>query len=430
MSAPTAPPPAAAAPPIGAAPPLGVAAPGDRPAAARERLLSLDVFRGLTIAGMLLVNNPGTWGAIYPPLRHAEWHGWTPTDLIFPFFLFIVGITTHLSLAARRARGDGDGALVRQVLRRGALIFLFGLFLSWFPGFTWGAVDGVASPTFLDRVVDRLYDVRILGVLQRIALAYVAGALLTLRTGVRAQIVTVALLLVGYWALLMLVPVPGSGRTGLAAIADPATTLPAYVDRLLLDWGAWGNHLWVGGVTWDPEGVLSTIPAIGTVVLGVLAGRWIGRPLPLAERLNGLFAVGALLMVAGLVWAWGFPINKNLWTSSYVVFTAGMAAVALATCLWLIEVRGVTWWARPFVVFGVNPILAFVGSGLMARLIYSVISVERDGTRVPLQRVIYEAAFASWLAPRDASLIFALSFVLFWFAVLTVLYRRGIFLKV
>jgi predicted acyltransferase len=165
-------------------------------------------------------------------------------------------------------------------------------------------------------------------------------------------------------------------------------------------------------------------------MLGVLAGRWIGRPVPLAERLNGLFAVGALLMVGGLVWAWGFPINKNLWTSSYVVFTAGMAAVAIATCLWLVEVRGSRWWARPFVVFGVNPILAFVGSGLMARLIYSVIAVERDGARVPLQRVVYEAAYASWLAPRDASLLFALSFVLFWFAVLTVLYRRGIFLKV
>src|SRR5687768_15823044 len=242
------------------------------PPAQRERLVALDVFRGLTIAGMLLVNNPGTWGAIYPPLRHAEWHGWTPTDLIFPFFLFIVGITTHLSLAARRARGADDGALVRQVLRRGALIFLFGLFLSWFPGFTWGAVDGLDNPTFLDRVIDRLYDVRILGVLQRIALAYVAGALLTLRTGLRAQIVTIALLLVGYWALLMLVPVPDTGATGLAAIAEPAATLPAYVDRLLLDWGRWGNHLWIGGVTWDPEGVLSTIPAIATVMLGVLAG--------------------------------------------------------------------------------------------------------------------------------------------------------------
>jgi predicted acyltransferase len=433
---PVAPPSAPAAPPAAAAgrpaPPLGVAADGPPPAppATRERLVSLDVFRGLTIAGMLLVNNPGTWSAIYPPLAHAAWHGWTPTDLIFPFFLFIVGITTHLSLAARRARGDDDGTLVRQVLRRGAIIFLLGLFLAWFPGFTWGAVAGNAEPTLWDRVVDRLLHLRILGVLQRIALAYVAGALLTLWLRPRAQLAAAAALLVGYWALMMAVPVPGTGATGLAAIAEPGATTAAWVDRLLLDWGRWGNHLWAQSRTWDPEGVLSTVPAVGTVVLGVLAGRWLGRAVPLAERLNGLFAVGALAMVAGLVWNWGFPINKSLWTSSYVVFTAGMGAVALATCMWLIEVRRVTWWTRPWIVFGMNPILAFLGSGLMARLIYSVISVEADGRRASLQSAIFQAAYAPWLAPRDASLAFALSFVLLWYLILLALHRRGIFLKV
>ena len=417
--------------PAPATPPLGVVAGGaEARTPARERLVSLDVFRGLTIAGMLLVNDPGSWGAIYPPLRHAEWHGWTPTDLIFPFFLFIVGITTHLSLAARRARGDDDGALVRQVLRRGALIFLLGLFLSWFPGFTWGAVSGVADPSFADRVVDRLVHLRIPGVLQRIALAYVLGALLTLRTGVRAQLAILAALLVGYWAVMMAVPVPGTGATGLAAIATPGETVAAWVDRLVLDWGRWGNHLWASTRTWDPEVVLSTLPAVGTVILGVLAGRWLGRPLPLAERLNGLFAVGALLMVAGLVWHWGFPINKPLWTSSYVLFTGGMAAVALATCLWLVEVRRITWWTGPWVVFGMNPILAFVGSGLLARLIYSVIRVEQDGRAVPLQAVIYESLYASWLPARDASLAFALSYVLLWYVILLALHRRGIYLKV
>ncbi|HEX5580924.1 MAG TPA: hypothetical protein VFX39_05050, partial [Gemmatimonadaceae bacterium] len=158
--------------------------------------------------------------------------------------------------------------------------------------------------------------------------------------------------------------------------------------------------------------------------------RWLGRPTPLAERLNGMFAVGALAMVVGLVWNWGFPINKNLWTSSYVVFTAGMAAVTLATCLWLIDVRRVTWWTQPWIVFGVNPILAFVGSGLMARLIYSVIRVEVDGRRTSLQNAVYQAAYASWLPPRLASLAFALSFVLFWYLILLVLFRKRIFLKV
>ncbi|HEU4628561.1 MAG TPA: DUF5009 domain-containing protein [Gemmatimonadaceae bacterium] len=434
MSAPTIPPaapPAPAAPPTAAAPPLGVAAEAPpRRAPTRERLVSLDVFRGLTIAGMLLVNDPGTWSAIYPPLEHAPWHGWTPTDLIFPFFLFIVGITTHLSLSARRARGDDDGALVRQILRRGGLIFLLGLFLAWFPGFTWGAVPGVDDPTFLQRVGHRFLEIRFLGVLQRIALAYVIGALLTLRTGLRTQLAMLAVILLGYWAVMMAVPVPVTGETGMAAIAEPSRTTAAWLDRLLLDWGRWGNHLWVNAVTWDPEGLLSTVPAVGTVILGVMAGRWIARPTPLAERLNGLFAVGALGMVAGLVWNWGFPINKSLWTSSYVVFTAGMAAVTLATCMWLVEVRRSTWWTRPWIVFGMNPILAFVGSGLMARLIYSVIHVSYQGETVSLQAAIYRSLYASWLAPRDASLLFALTFVLFWYLVLLVLHWRGVFLKV
>jgi len=379
---------------------------------------------------MLLVNDPGSWGAIYPPLEHARWHGWTPTDLIFPFFLFIVGITTHLSLSARRARGDGDSALVRQILRRGALIFLLGLFIAWFPGYSWGSVPGTADPTLLDRILNRFLELRIMGVLQRIALAYTLGALLTLRSSLRTQLLMVAVILLGYWVLLMGVPVPDTGATGLAAIADPSHTLAAWTDRLLLDWGRWGNHLWIQGVTWDPEGPLATIPAVGTVMLGVLAGRWLAEDRPLAERLNGLFAVGAAGMVLGLVWGWGFPINKNLWTSSYVVFTAGMAAVALATCLWVIEVRGLRRWTRPWVVFGMNPILAFVGSGLMARLIYSVIRVQYEGRTVPLQSAIYESVYASWLPPRDASLAFALTFVLLWYIVLEVLYRRRVFLKV
>ena len=176
--------------------------------APRERLLSLDVFRGLTIAGMLLVNDPGSWGAIYPPLEHAPWNGWTPTDLIFPFFLFIVGITTYLSLNSRRARGDDEAAIRRQILRRGALIFLFGFLVNGFPFFTWGDVTGVADPTFLQRIVDRLYHWRIMGVLQRIGLAYLIAGLLTQRTTVKQQVVTIVALLFGYWFAMTILPVP------------------------------------------------------------------------------------------------------------------------------------------------------------------------------------------------------------------------------
>ena len=416
------------APPRGDAP-TAPPPPAARPAS-RERLLSLDVFRGLTVAGMLLVNDPGTWAHIYPPLEHAKWHGWTPTDLVFPFFLFIAGITTSLSLSARRARGDDEGAIVRQILRRGALIFLLGLFVNWFPGFTWTAIPGNPDPTVLDRIVDRLYHVRLLGVLQRIALAYTAAALITSRTTLRQQVVVLAGLLVGYWVVMTALPVPDHGLLGAAVLDQPERTMAAWVDRLLLDWGPLGNHIWASSRTWDPEGVLSTVPAIATAMLGVMAGRWIGQPRPIYERLAGLFAVGALGMVLGLVWDWTFPINKSLWTSSYVVFTAGMAAVALATVMWVVDVHRVVRWTTPFVAFGVNPTLAFVGSGVLARIIYSIVKVDFRGERVPLQQAIYETGFASWLAPLNASLAFALGYVLLFWLVLRVLHRRNIIFKV
>lgn len=395
--------------------------------AARERLLALDVFRGATVAGMLLVNNPGSWGAVYPPLLHAPWHGWTPTDLVFPFFLFIVGITTHLSLDARRARGASDGELVRKILSRGALIFAFGLFLSAFPLFTWGAIEGNPDPSFLDRVVHRFEHLRIMGVLQRIAVAYVVGALLTLRTTLRQQIVVAAALLFGYWALMTLVPVPDSGTLGGLLLSSPDGNLAAWFDRLVLG----TDHLWVGGGNrWDPEGLLSSIPAAGTVVLGVFAGRWIGSARPLLERIAALFAAGCVAMTLGLMWHWVFPINKQLWTSSYALFTAGMAAAAIALCLWVIDERRITGWTRFFVVYGVNPMIAFLASGLVARLIYSMLKVRSGGETMSVQRWIYETFYASWLAPKNASLLFAISFVLLFYLFLSVLHRRRIYFRV
>jgi predicted acyltransferase len=383
----------------------------------RERLLSLDVFRGITVAGMLLVNDPGTWGAIYAPLEHAEWNGWTPTDLVFPFFLFIVGITTYLSLGARRARGDSEQAIRAQIIRRGALIFLFGFLINGFPYFTWGDVPGIADPTLLQRMGDRLLHWRVLGVLQRIGIAYTVAALLTLRSTVRQQIIILASLLFGYWIVMTVLPVPGEGTIGALLLDQPGRTMSAWVDRLVLDWSrvGLGNHLWASSVTWDPEGVLSTIPAIGTAMLGNLAG---------------LSSVGALGMMTGLMWHWSFPINKSLWTSSYVLFAAGMAAVALSTVMWIVDFNRVRRFTKFFVVYGTNPIVAFVGSAVMARCIYSIFKVNYGGTRIPLQEGIYRTLFASWLSPINASLAFALAFVLFWYGVLYLLHRRGIILKV
>jgi predicted acyltransferase len=405
----------------------------DGPKRSRERLLSLDVFRGITVAGMLLVNDPGTWSAIYPPLEHAEWNGWTPTDLVFPFFLFIVGITTHLSLSARRARGADESDIRRQILRRGAMIFLLGFLLNGFPFFTWGDVSGIADPSFLQRVVDRLYHWRIMGVLQRIGLAYMCAALLTQRASVKRVVVTAGALLLGYWVAMTMLPVPGSNGTLGGLLLDvPSGTMAAYWDRFFLDWSRFGlgNHIWSGSVTFDPEGLFSTIPAICTAMLGVLAGRWIGTNRPIEERLNGLFAAGCLAMMFGMIWNWGFPINKSIWTSSYVLFCAGLAAVSIGTIMWLVDVQGSRRWTKFFVIYGTNPLIAFMGSGLLARLIYSVIFVRYDGQRVPLESAIYQSLFASWLTPVNASLAFALCFVGLWYCILLGLYRRQIFLKV
>jgi len=393
--------------------------------ASSERLLSLDVFRGATIAAMLVVNNPGTWGAVYPPLLHAEWHGWTPTDLIFPFFLFIVGVTTHLSLTARRARGDTDPVLLRQILRRGGFIFFWGFVLSAFPFFATGELAGIADPTFLDRIVYRFEHLRFLGVLQRIGIAYVVAALLTFRTTLKQQIAILAVLLYGYWFAMTLVPVPGHG-VGVLLLNSPSDNLAAHLDRWILGL----DHVWSGSRVFDPEGPLSTIPAVGTTMLGVMAGRWIGGGQPLGERIEGLFAAGFLAMVLGLAWGWSFPINKSLWTSSYALFTAGAGAAALAACMWIIDRQRVTWWTTPLKVFGVNPLVAFVGSGLLARLIYSLLKVQVGGETVSVQAAIYHALFASWLEPRDASFAFALCFTGFWLMVLLALYRRNIILRV
>jgi len=355
---------------------------------------------------MLLVNDPGSWSHIYPPLRHAVWHGWTPTDLIFPFFLFIMGITTDLSLAGRRARGATAGELRLQVLRRGAVIVLLGLLLSAFPFFP----------------LERILHLRIPGILQRIGVVYLVTGFLVLGASRRALVAIIAVILAGYWLLLAAVPVPG---TGAPALAPPDATLAAWLDRLLLD-----GHLWSQTRTWDPEGLLPDLPAIATCLLGVLAGGWITRPIPLPIRLRGLLGAGAVGLAAGLAWDRVFPINKNLWTSSYVVFTAGMACVVLAACMWLVEHRNVRWWIRPFLVFGVNPIVAFVGAEAMARLIYSVIRVPYGGAMESLESAIFRSAFASWLPAEAASLAFAVGFVLVWYLVLDLLYRRGVVIRI
>jgi predicted acyltransferase len=397
-----------------------------------SRLPSLDVFRGLTIIAMLVVNNPGDASASYRQLRHSPWYGWTLADLVFPYFLFVVGITTHLSLRSRAARGDSDSALRRQIFRRGALLFVIGLLLNWFPFYHYGAVATYTGASFVNHVIARLFELRFLGVLQRIGIAYVVAALLTLRATSRRVVVTTLALLIGYWLALTILPVPGEGAMGAALLDEPSRTLAAWVDRMTLDWSRWGlgNHIWESTRVFDPEGLLSTIPAIATTLIGVLAGRWLDGPRSLSERLNGLFATGALLTVAGLGWSIAFPINKNLWTSSYVLFTAGLAALTLGAIAWLVDAKQAVGWTKPFVVYGVNPILAYVGAELTAVLLDSTIKFHVTGHLQSAHELVHERLLASWLSPGLASLGYSLLFVVLWYLILVVCDRRGVRIKI
>ena len=372
---------------------------------------------------MLLVNDPGTWSAIYPPLEHATWNGWTPTDLVFPFFLFIVGITTHLSLSARRARGADECDIRRQILRRGALIFLLGFLLNGFPFFTWGDVSGIADPSFIQRVVDRLYHWRIMGVLQRIGLAYVCAALLTQGASVKRIVTTVGALLLGYWIVMTALPVPGTGGT-LGALAARRSVghdggLLGPLRSRLEPLRTRQSHLGPGASPSILKAFFSTIPAICTAMLGVLAGRWIGSERPIEERLNGLFAAGCLAMTFGMIWNWGFPINKSIWTSSYVIFTAGLAAVSIATIMWLVDVHGIATVDELLRHLRHEPAHRVHGLGpaRAADLLRDFRELSR-GANMPLETAIYQSLFASWLSPVNASLAFALCFVGLWYGIL------------
>ena len=363
-----------------------------------QRLVSLDAFRGLTIAAMILVNNPGSWGNIYPPLAHAEWHGWTPTDLIFPFFLFIIGVSMTFSFAKRLEDSD-KSHLYRQVFRRSAIIYGLGLLLSAFPDFDFG-------------------NLRYIGVLPRIAVVYLATSMLVLNLSRRAQVWVFAGLLLVYWGLMKLVPVPGFG----AGVLTPEGNLAGWIDSVVLP-----GRLYQG--TWDPEGLLSTLPAIATALSGVFTGYWLrsGRDRGVIAR--GMLGVGGLALVAGLVWSHWFPINKNLWTSSYVLFSTGAALSCLAICYWLIDVRGFRRWAQPAVVFGVNAIAAFVLSGLVTRLLIRI-HVPADPDPITLKQWIYETLFAYWASPVNASLAYAVTYLLLWWVLMALLYRRKIFIKI
>lgn len=477
----------------------------------QSRLISLDVFRGMTIAGMVLVNNPGTWSHIYDPLEHAAWHGLTPTDWIFPFFLFIVGAAIPIALSkykgeqARRSERSLRKRVYWKIVSRSAMIFALGLAMSVVPFFQFAATDApdalkiliwlamTAGLLFLllrnfkvagaliglsiigiiamnlggyNVVAYNFGTMRVPGVLQRIAVCYMVVSLIFLHTSWKQQLGIAVSLLLGYWFLMSNIPVPGCEIT---TIDDKACNLAAYIDRVILG----ENHIWRGGKVYDPEGILSTIPAIATTIAGVITGTWLTRrptsqPLAFAGRtkvqprqdadgealghessldlhtafiqpayaggsdrvVSGMFFFGVILLALGYIWNSYFPINKSLWTSSYVVVTSGIALLTLSCCYWLIDIKGYRKWAKPFEIFGVNALTLFVFSGIFARMIGAYKVTGPDGQGVAVQKWVYENIFLSIAHPVDASLMYAITFILFWLFLMWLLYRKRIYVKV
>ena len=467
----------------------------------KDRLISLDVFRGMTIAGMVLVNNPGA-SPVYWPLEHAEWHGLTPTDWIFPFFLFIVGVSIAISLDRNTTGSERPSRKTySRIFTRAATIYLLGAAISIVPFFQFQATDapdaikllvwlsfcatifflllrryriaaiclalallGIAGMNIAgyNVVPYNFGTLRFGGVLQRISVCYLVTALIFLHTTWRQQVVISVVLLFAYWLIMTVIPVPGCEVT---TINDKACNLAAYLDRLILT----ENHIWRGGRVYDPEGILSTIPAIVTTISGVLTGLWLissgegrvtsdeGDSSKLDERapsvrptedrhssvrsspvtrhsslnkVTGMFFFGLALLALGLIWNSYFPMNKALWTSSYVLATTGLALLVLASCYWLIDIKGYVKWAWPFRVFGVNALALFVFTAFFARMLSAYRVSGPDGQPISVHRWIMSNVFLPIAQPIDASLMFAISFILLWLFLMWLLYRKNIYIKV
>jgi predicted acyltransferase len=395
-----------------------------------QRVLSVDLLRGLTIALMILVNDPGDWGHVFPQLDHAVWNGWTLTDLVFPTFLFLVGASIVFSLDARAAKGNCRKTLSGHVVLRAMKILVLQFVLVFFPRMSWTRL--------------RLY-----GVLPRIALCYLLAGLvliatMRLRHRVRVLVGIAAVLLVGYWVLLRWVPVPGVGMPGRdVAFMDQTQNLTSWMDRGAMAWTQrWLHTGTLYLKTRDPEGLLSTLPAVATTLLGALTGIWMRRPKGVRggegmRRMQFWLAVAGLLgVLAGEVWSWWFPINKNLWTSSYVLLAAGWAALALAAASWLVDRRREPWprWLRvstwPWFVFGSNAIAAYTVSVVVVKGLIFWKLTDSDGDKNSMWATIYETVFARNHSTEWTSLAFAVSFVVVCFLPNWWLWRRKWFLKI
>ena len=361
-----------------------------------NRLISLDALRGFTIAGMIIVNDPGSWSHVYGPLLHAKWNGITPTDYVFPFFLFIVGVSISLAYQKRLDDGSDKGQLVKKALIRALKIYALGLFLWLWPSFDFGSIRWV-------------------GVLQRIALVFFPCALLYLYTDWKAQLKIAFGILVGYWIIMAYIPVPGIGAPDLS-VAEK--NWAHYLDSILLPGRLWQD-------TWDPEGLLSTLPSIATGIIGMLIGKMILTIKQPYEKLTHLFLIGFGMLVIGGIWKWFFPLNKNIWTSSYVMVMGGMATLSLAAFIYIVDLKGHTKWTTIGRVFGANSIAAYVMAGVLTSIFYSDRFIG-----IALNNLWMDLIPSIGVAPKMASLLYALIYVMIIYIPTYILYKKRIFIKV
>ncbi|MBA4276128.1 DUF5009 domain-containing protein [Flavobacterium sp.] len=428
----------------------------------KERIISLDVLRGITVMMMVLVNNPGSWGNIFAPLEHAEWNGCTPTDLVFPFFIFILGAAIPLAIVTKELNQQ----TFLKILTRSLRIISLGLFLGFYGKIELFNLEGY--PLLLSKLIItgivayallgnfeqkiKLYlvlalffifmflafsgieayqEVRLPGVLQRIGLVYFFASLVYLKTNIKGQILTVALLLLGYWAVMTLIPVPGFGPANL----DKGTNLAGWIDNLLLE-----NHLWASSKTWDPEGILSTIPAIANGIVGLLVGQLLNSNLPKNDKALKMFGTGLTLVILGLIWNQFFPMNKSLWTSSFVLYTAGFATLFLASFYYMIDIKGYKKWTTPILFWGVNPMIVFFLSGILPRVLSSIKVANPEYITSNLEEIPEQIGLQTYLNkfcivphfddPKVASLVWALLNITFWSLVLWYFYKKKMFFKV
>ncbi len=367
---------------------------------ANQRFLALDVLRGMTVALMILVNNPGSWSHIYAPLEHAAWVGCTPTDLVFPFFLFVVGASMFFSFSKYGNQLNKETVL--KIGKRTLLIFAIGLFLSSFPQWS-----------------QDFSKLRIMGVLQRIALAYGIAALIVLSVNKKFLPYLGGLILLAYWGLVIL----SGGPDPYSLAGNPASPFDTAVLGV--------NHLYKGfGIPFDPEGLFSTLPSIVTVIFGYLAGALI-KETPRLKVPTKLAVLGLIAVVVGWIWGIYFPISKPIWTSSYVLYTAGWASLLLALLIWLIDIKGYSGWTSFFVVFGVNPLFIFAFSGLWGRIIGRLIHVTTiDGKVITGSTWLYNTIFVPVAGDLNGSLLYAISHVILFWLMGYVLYKKKIFIKV